>query len=549
MVKRFIVLLIIVWCAMLAVVGADSKQEPRFYDEVVGTYAIKIPSGDKNLLYVTYFKKADGLYFIQTWDKRVYKLDRISDNPIKLHSVGDGYDHVFSRDNKGRIDGVIASKGKLHFSGAKRPEIEKIRIGDRYSREALMADFDQLVSVILYLHPAKYDYISESQFKKLVDATRKQLNRPMRMHEFYATVTPLMASIGCAHSFIQPTKSYRQDPTLRYLPLELSVIDRRLFIRSVVGKQRTELIGAELISINGTSVSKMIPEMMAAISSDWNNPQYKVFALNQRFRYLFYYLYGSATTYRLQYRGKGDRRIQALALSGIDREANRDWLKKRRQRQRSSQASYRLEIKERGSIALLSIRHFEFYKNKDEKAFKSFVDRTFYELRQKGIRKLILDIRGNMGGSPIVSQYLLSFLIQKPFRYFMEIHSEGYQQLYDPVHPAEDLFKGEIVLLADNGCLSTSGHFISLYRYHRVGKIVGVETGTTFTCTDASMVMHLVHTDIWLKIARRRFTAAVKGFTRGEGIVPDFVVKSSVEDMVNNRDRQMEKAIEILKYK
>ena len=47
---------------------------------------------------------------------------------------------------------------------------------------------------------------------------------------------------------------------------------------------------------------------------------------------------------------------------------------------------------------------------------------TFRTLREKGTKTLIIDLRGNGGGNDMYGAMLVSYLTDKPFRYFDHIN-------------------------------------------------------------------------------------------------------------------------------
>jgi C-terminal processing protease CtpA/Prc len=99
------------------------------------------------------------------------------------------------------------------------------------------------------------------------------------------------------------------------------------------------------------------------------------------------------------------------------------------------------------------------------------MDRSFREIKEKGIKNLILDLRGNDGGDPFCSVILYSYLMKEPAPYFAESYGK-YADLAKPVAPAENRFTGNLYTLLDGRCGSTNGHFCALLKYHRVGKFV-----------------------------------------------------------------------------
>jgi C-terminal processing protease CtpA/Prc len=200
-------------------------------------------------------------------------------------------------------------------------------------------------------------------------------------------------------------------------------------------------------------------------------------------------------------------------------------------------------IKEK-NIAILTISHFAFYDNCD--FFYTYIDEAFSRMEQEKIMNLILDVRGNTGGDPFCAAHLLSYLEEAPVVYFSKPYGE-YFTLTKPVPLHQNHFKGEFITLIDGGGLSTTGHFLSLLKFHKFGKLVGEETGATYTCNDASRSYTLKNTRIQGHIASRTFATVVRDLPGDRGIIPDHQVVQTPEDIAEGVDTVMEYALNMFK--
>ena len=206
-----------------------------------------------------------------------------------------------------------------------------------------------------------------------------------------------------------------------------------------------------------------------------------------------------------------------------------------------------LSLKEldQGNVALLTINSFAYYG--EVPMFRSFIDSVFQVIDDKGIDHLIMDLRGNGGGDPFCSSYLWGYLQHEPVPYF-EDHYGKYDTLALDIPQAANHYQGKLYTLIDGRCFSTTGHFCGLLKYHRVGSFVGSETGATYTCTGNATYPALDETGIMVGTARvRRYTAAVKGMDPRRGIIPDYPVEPTPEDLISGRDAVLEYALSLAK--
>jgi C-terminal processing protease CtpA/Prc len=135
-------------------------------------------------------------------------------------------------------------------------------------------------------------------------------------------------------------------------------------------------------------------------------------------------------------------------------------------------------------------------------AEKENIDRIFEEVKAKGSRNLILDVRGNHGGQSDMAEHLFRYLYDGKFRVFSKVrakasldilpqlpllarplvavltghvvsHSMGERAFRKP----DAFFPGHAYLLIDNGSFSMATSFAAMFRDYKVGTIIGYETG------------------------------------------------------------------------
>ncbi len=168
-------------------------------------------------------------------------------------------------------------------------------------------------------------------------------------------------------------------------------------------------------------------------------------------------------------------------------------------------------------------------------------------IKDKGIRNLVLDLRGNDGGDPFCAVILYSYLENEPAPYFAEPYGK-YAGLAEPVPLPQDHFNGNLYTLLDGRCGSTNGHFCALLKYHGIGRFVGTPSGSTYVCNAGkNSEVTLDRTSIILTLGRSSFAADVKGMDRSKPIMPDHPVRETYRNFLAGKDVYMETAIELIK--
>ncbi|MBL7921980.1 MAG: hypothetical protein JNJ40_16820 [Bacteroidia bacterium] len=232
------------------------------------------------------------------------------------------------------------------------------------------------------------------------------------------------------------------------------------------------------------------------------------------------------------------------------------------------------------NIAVLTVNTFfigDFdYKNIN---YKKYIDRFFKQVRKDKITKLIIDVRNNGGGSPEISNYLFSYLYNKPYYYYdyvgrkckntdelrrycttptnffnvdtsMTIFKEN---LYcdkkglwwvETQKPKKKNYSGNLIVLLNGACASTTGNFLTLLREYNVGRLIGECSHSSYYSNDASLMFRLPYSGLLVRIPTGQFKMRTSHFTYDpKGICPDIEILKQKEDFESGYDRQFAEAI------
>ena len=111
-----------------------------------------------------------------------------------------------------------------------------------------------------------------------------------------------------------------------------------------------------------------------------------------------------------------------------------------------------------------------------------------------------------------------------------------FEALYNSMQPNQNHYDGNLYVLVNGACLSTTGHLISLLKYHTHALFIGEEPGSSFLCNDFSTQLTLPNTGIEVNIPRTTFVTAVSGKDETLPFPVDYKVDISVQDVLNNKD-------------
>lgn len=404
-----------------------------------------------------------------------------------------------------------------------------------FSQEKLQKDFQQFRSILEETHPALYDYTDKEVLDSLFEAKVAQIDGDLDFDTFILLMTEVIARVGCGHSSLWIPGEYWNISPQRMFPLKLHLSAGKVYVLGAYEGSTGLPPGSEILSINGESIEHIVARLESMTSADGFNPAFRSAKVGQNFAVKFALAYGYPELFRVKYRAPGEEGVKEEHLKPVSKS----------EIDQAKPANNELSLREvdDGKTALLTINTFAYYSQVD--MFRSFMDSVFQVIDQKQIGSLVLDLRGNGGGDPFCASYLWAYLQPEPLSYF-EGHYGRYDTLANPVPQPVRHFKGDLYTLIDGLCFSTTGHFVGLLKYHRVGKFVGTETGATYTCTGNATYPSLEQTRIMVGTARvMRYTAAVHNMDPRRGVIPDYPVELTPQDMLSGRDAILERALKL----
>jgi carboxyl-terminal processing protease len=162
--------------------------------------------------------------------------------------------------------------------------------------------------------------------------------------------------------------------------------------------------------------------------------------------------------------------------------------------------------------------------------------------RQRGLRGWVVDLRGNPGGS-------LNAVMAVSAGFFDASHSViGYQvdrqrrQSPLDIQPLNLLNGAALVVLIDRDSASGAEIFAAALQEAKVGTLVGSKSaGNVGVATQIALPDGSV-----LQVTEQRFVSPAGAQLDGVGVTPDVVVEMTDEDLQNDRDPQLGKALELI---
>ena len=420
-------------------------------------------------------------------------------------------------------------------------KLDKAQQSDRYSvdevlsKTAYLEDFNQLVDSIQTYHPQPYEFISRDDFESFVNDTKSTITDSTTIAEFAWITNEIAGKVGCLHTNtnISTILNFSSD---MFFPVNAQYIDSKLYVTEDYAPNEEIKQGVEIIKINGIDVLDLKTKIAAHMSSDGYNQKLTDAVTSTYFGYFSTFQLNFPEEYKVEIRKNGVKKEVLLnkALPDNSKYAS------------NGQAeNLDFTIKSSENLAVVTIKSFVYY-DENLPVFKAFIDSCFNQIKLQNIENVVVDLRGNGGGDPYCAAYLLQYISDKPFMYYKKGTTDSYKDLEKTIKPFKDNFSGNLYVLINSLCASTSGHLASILKYNNIGTLIGSETGATYSCNAHTINFKLKNTGINASVATKTYQTAVTGFEKDSGVMPDFPISRNLEEVLGKKDLEMEKVMELI---
>jgi C-terminal processing protease CtpA/Prc len=369
--------------------------------------------------------------------------------------------------------------------------------------------------------------------------------------------------------------------------------------------------GAEILAIDSVPTSEIIKQTKRLFSSDGYNQTFYNQVLDQSFAAYYYLKYArkdsslltlkkADSTYNYYIKTiepqKSKRKINLLSaeedkkIKEQQRLANKI---KNRNRYKGIDNegksilnfSYDSIIK---STAIIKVKSFAF----DHSNFHRFFRESFKEIKEKNIQNLILDLRDNGGGNLMSCNLLFRYLCNKKHQYTGRAYitklnpkalkykddssftktlnilltptnwlakriltgkdSIGYYNKLPTDHfkkPKKYVYDQKLFVLTNGFSFSATSLLSANLQQVNTGTFIGEETGGGYNKCTAGRIPYLVlpETNLKLRLPLKVIQTTNQRKLEGRGVFPKYLVKENFPDVLNRKDKALEKARALIK--
>jgi len=285
---------------------------------------------------------------------------------------------------------------------------------DNYFQPADMKrDILWLQEKVLQYHPACIDPLRKDSVSAAFQIARYAAEKPLQELQFLRLLRHTLLTLRCGHSTAIPSKSfykyYQKAKPKPIFPLQVFSFDQNLFVRFNGSDNPSIKIGDRLTSINQESSRDITNSMMEILPSDGYHNSFRNYHMSLNFPTYYLFIRGPSYDYETKLvDSSGKTRNTILSLRTQGKSISR--AQKNRTSRVILNGGYSRDLSvlvSNPSIACLRISEF--------KGKSGWYAKSFQKLEKGKFRTLILDLRGNAGGSLFEANELLSYLLADTF--------------------------------------------------------------------------------------------------------------------------------------
>ncbi|HEV7230838.1 MAG TPA: S41 family peptidase [Bacteroidia bacterium] len=461
-----------------------------------------------------------------------------------------------------------------------------------YSAEALQADIRLLKKALQEAHPGLYNYNSRQEIEQRFDSVCNSIQTPQTELEFFSAVSRLVASIGCGHTTCMPSKEYKkqyEEKTCRYFPFKIKILEKRAYMVRNLSTDSTLICGSEILSINGQSLGSILDVILPHIASDGYNLTLKYHDMEDNFMYYYSEFIAQPLWFSLQIKSPGDDLIKNISLPALHLEEMQRISAKRKgykDLHLPKEKPLQFELTT-DNTAILTIHSFD---GRDigsaHEHYRSFLKHAFDSVKYHGVNDLIIDLRNNGGGDDDNGWYLYSFLTDSAFQYYDRVEVASAKRFsflrhtnrppclnlfhlfvkkdsagrylwahgpYTRIHrPNERNYNGSVFILINGESFSATTEFAAVADFHKRAVFVGEETGGAYQGNNSGLeiMLTLPNSGVRVRIPLMKYICAVgNNHKSGRGIMPDYTVLPSIDDILKGVDTEKEFTLDLIRKK
>ena len=459
----------------------------------------------------------------------------------------------------------------------------------KYAPEDLQKDYSIFRSSLEESHPNLYWYTPKDSMDFYFEVGKNKLKDSLTESSFRYVLAYVISKIRCGHTSARPSKAAANfsGPQGMSFPLFVKAWPDTVIVTGNLNRKDSNVArGVILKSIDNKPINYILDSLFSFLPTDGYNTthKYQTISNGSTFRTLYAMVFGLKLRMPVEYIDTlGQLRSATISLYNPKADTPRTAVRtapkmSKKERKKLELESIRnLQIDTALKTAFMEVNTF----TKGNK-LRSFFKKSFKEIKKQKIKNLVIDLRGNGGGSVVLSNLLTKYISDKPFviadtlfairrsseygkyrsgqffnwlflQFLTKKRKDGNYHfgLYEgkKFKPKEKHhFEGTTYILTGGNTFSAASLVAKTLREQEDVIIVGEETGGGAYGNTAWLIPDLTLPNTGVRFRLPLFRLVVdKDAEKGRGVQPEILSLPSVEAIRRSEDYKMEKVKKLIK--
>ena len=420
-----------------------------------------------------------------------------------------------------------------------------------FSQDEVLTDLETLRESLEEAHYNLYAYTTEQSFDSAYQEVKNSIDKDsLTLLETTSLFQRLISVVNNGHTEIDfPGQSYGEYAYAggTVFPLEVAFEYDQALVRKNWSGNDSIKEGSEILTVDGMPMAEMLSKIYPQVSAERPYLKNAKIELISFPRY-YWQVFGEQDEFEVKIRSEGRVKKHTIkAVSAIEGY----------EMKRTEVLNAEMKLTFLGGSAYLNPGNFA----GDKQKYHKFIDSAFAEIKKRKMKTLIIDLRNNAGGDNLFSDYLVSYIADRSFKWnsnfalktsrFLKEHirknndtTDVYWQkalsqengtVYDygfkpcQPQPGNKRFAGEVYVLINRQSHSQAAVTAAQIQDYQFGTLVGEETGDYPSLHASQFHYRLPHTRIPVKVSKG-YIVRVNGSTKEQGVIPDIFIQDHLLD-------------------
>ncbi|PVV50519.1 S41 family peptidase [Chryseobacterium sp. HMWF035] len=429
----------------------------------------------------------------------------------------------------------------------------------KYSKKDVLNDL-KYFEIVIESHPLYNDHLDNSKISEIISAEQRNIQEDSISYFQYKVILgKIFYALGCVHTGVTKPAFVAKN----IIPITIINNDEGFFITDSENKK---LIGEKIIEINKIPIEDVFNDLNKMVGSDGGGNSFGkyYFIKNSPFLLAEYFINDSTVSIQTE--------KEMVTISKIPAPQKNKMVSHITRNTSSILFQNNNYFYMAGDIGVLKISSFE-------QSSKKFFKQVFTFLKKNNTEKLIIDLRGNLGGNIRSAMFLCQNLVSQSFQYdidydksnifkYLNMKGKLYFNLSKVKYTLENIFTTkklnskvrsynyhyqslkennirDIKIIVDEGTASSSTMCITILekQFENI-KIIGTRPAGGYNGNNggAFPTITLPETKIEIRIPLYRIVLD-RNSSQREGIVPDVKLEPNISSVLNREDNVLRSTI------